>query len=145
VDAGVAALPGVWLHGVDAVRDHVDANLDRRRRAVPFVEAILEGELGSFFDWVRAQEVTPTLRALRDRFEAVRAEEVGRHLARFSKEDAERVESLTRSLVNKLLHTPTTRLKTMAGGGGDHGRLDAVRELFDLEASKGKGGEAGGA
>lgn len=146
VHPGVAAVAGVRLHGVDAVRDQVDANLDRRRRAVPDVEAILEVELRSFLDWVRVQEVTPTLCALRDRFEEVRAEEVGRHLARFSKEDAERVESLTRSLVNKLLHTPTTRLKTIGAGGGDDQRhLDAVRELFDLGAAKGKGGEAGGA
>ncbi len=146
VEPDVAALEGVFLHTVDAVRGHVDENLGRRRRAVPRVEAIVEEELESFLDWVRTLDVTPTLRALRERFEAVRAEEVGRHLGRFSKEDAERVDSLTRSLVNKLLHTPMTRLKALgAGTGQDLRRLDAVRELFDLEAAKGKRGEAGGA
>jgi glutamyl-tRNA reductase len=145
VEAGVAALDGVFLHTVDAVRGHVDENLCRRRRAVPRVEAIVEEELATFLDWVRSLEVTPTLRALRERFEEVRAAEVGRHLGRFSKEDAERVESLTRSLVNKLLHTPMTRLKALANGNGeDLRRLDAVRELFDLEA-KSEHEEAGGA
>jgi glutamyl-tRNA reductase len=145
VEADVAVLDGVFLHTVDAVRGHVDENLGRRRRAVPRVEAIVEEELVTFLDWVKSLEVTPTLRALRERFEAVRAEEVGRHLSRFSKEDAERVESLTRSLVNKLLHTPMTRLKAFGNGNGeDLRRLDAVRELFDLEA-KGKPKEAGGA
>jgi glutamyl-tRNA reductase len=141
----VAALDGVFLHTVDAVRGHVDENLGRRRRAVPRVEAIVEEELATFLDWVRSLEVTPTLRALRERFEAVRAEEVSRHLGRFSKEDAERVESLTRALVNKLLHTPMTRLKALANGNGeDLRRLDTVRELFDLEG-KGKRDGAGGA
>jgi glutamyl-tRNA reductase len=145
VEAEVAALDGVFLHTVDAVRGHVDENLGRRRRAVPRVEAIVEEELSTFLDWVRSLEVTPTLRALRERFEEVRAAEVGRHLGRFSKEDAERVESLTRSLVNKLLHTPMTRLKALANGNGeDLRRLDAVRELFDLEA-KNEHEEAGGA
>ena len=142
----MADLEGVFLHTVDAVRGHVDENLGRRRRAVPRVEAIVEEELLSYLDWVRTLEVTPTLRALCERFEAVRAEEVGRHLGRFSKEDAERVESLTRSLVNKLLHTPITRLKARGSGDGqDLRRLDAVRELFDLEAAKSGRGEAGGA
>ncbi len=146
VEPEVADLEGVFLHTVDAVRGHVDENLGRRRRAVPRVEAIVEEELSSFLDWVRTLEVTPTLRALRERFEAVRAEEVGRHLGRFSKEDAERVESLTRSLVNRLLHTPITRLKALGvEGGPDRRRLDAVREIFDLEAAKGGRGEAGGA
>ncbi|HEY7514247.1 MAG TPA: glutamyl-tRNA reductase [Vicinamibacteria bacterium] len=146
VEPAVADLEGVFLHTVDAVRGHVDENLGRRRRAVPRVEAIVEEELFSFLDWVRTLEVTPTLRALRERFEAVRAEEVGRHLGRFSKEDAERVESLTRSLVNRLLHTPITRLKALgAENGHDRRRLDAVREIFDLEAAKGGRGEAGGA
>jgi glutamyl-tRNA reductase len=146
VEPAVADLEGVFLHTVDAVRGHVDENLGRRRRAVPRVEAIVEEELSTYLEWVRTLEVTPTLRALRERFEAVRAEEVGRHLGRFSKEDAERVESLTRSLVNRLLHTPTTRLKALgADGGQDRRRLDAVREIFDLEAAKGGRGEAGGA
>ena len=123
----MADLEGVFLHTVDAVRGHVDENLARRRRAVPRVEAIVEEELLSYLDWVRTLEVMPTLRALCERFEAVRAEEVGRHLGRFSKEDAERVESLTRSLVNKLLHTPITRLKARGSGDGqDLRRLDAA-------------------
>ena len=146
VEPEVADLEGVFLHTVDAVRGHVDENLGRRRRAVPRVEAIVEEELSGYLDWVRTLEVTPTLRALCERFEAVRAEEVGRHLGRFSKEDAERVESLTRSLVNKLLHTPITRLKALGSGDGqDLRRLDAVREIFDLEAAKSGRGEAGGA
>ena len=146
VEPEVADLEGVFLHTVDAVRGHVDENLGRRRRAVPRVEAIVEEELLAYLDWVRNLEVTPTLRALCERFEAVRAEEVGRHLGRFSKEDAERVESLTRSLVNKLLHTPITRLKALGPGDGqDLRRLDAVREIFDLEAAKSGRGEAGGA
>jgi glutamyl-tRNA reductase len=147
VEPEVADLEGVFLHTVDAVRGHVDENLGRRRRAVPRVEAIVEEELLSFLDWVRTLEVTPTLRALRERFEAVRAEEVGRHLGRFSKEDAQRVESLTRSLVNRLLHTPTARLKALdVEAGQDRRRLDALREIFDLEAAaKGGRGEAGGA
>jgi glutamyl-tRNA reductase len=80
--------------------------------------------------------VVPTIRALRDHGERVRLEEVERALGRLrhlSDDDRAAVDALTRSLLNKLLHAPTARLRDAAGNGRGTGVLDTVRYLFELE------------
>mgnify|MGYP002336287870 CR=1 FL=1 len=49
-----------------------------------------------------------------------------------SPRDLTRVEAIARASVNRLLHEPTIRLRTM-GAGSSHGRLALLRELFGLE------------
>jgi glutamyl-tRNA reductase len=46
--------------------------------------------------------------------------------------DRERLDQLTRSMLNKLLHRPTVRLKELAAENGDAGHVAAVTELFGL-------------
>ena len=82
--------------------------------------------------------VVPTIRALRDHGERVRQDELERHLARLrhlSDDDRAAVEALTRSLLNKLLHAPTARLREAAGNGRGTGVLDTVRYLFELDSA----------
>jgi len=43
------------------------------------------------------------------------------------------VDQLTRALLNKLLHSPTARLREAAGNGRGTGVLDTVRYLFELD------------
>ena len=49
---------------------------------------------------------------------------------------AERIEHLSRTLVKKLLHEPTVRLRERAGTGDADEVADAVRELFGLAAPR---------
>jgi glutamyl-tRNA reductase len=138
VDAGAAALENVFLYPIDALRGLVDQSLARRQREVPRAEAIALAECERFLAWWRGLGATPVVRELREHFERVRAEELARSLRHFEPHEHERVERLTRALVNKLLHLPTTRLKSfdLASREGIS-RLDAVRELFALGAEDG--------
>ena len=56
-------------------------------------------------------EVAPTIKDLRDYFESIRAEEVGKNKNRFSSEDQEKLEIITKRIINKILHQPTVELK----------------------------------
>jgi glutamyl-tRNA reductase len=124
----------VFLYAIDALQTIVDQSLARRRREVPRVEEIVREECDRYFGWLRGLDATPVLRELREHFERVRVAEVRKSLRHFSKDEQDRVERLTRSLVNKLLHLPTTRLKTIEPGSPTGlTRLDTVRELFGLD------------
>ncbi len=123
----------VFLYPIDALRTIVDGNLARRQGEVPRVEAIVEEEVDRFFAWLNGLGAAPVVRALREQYERVRREEVSKSLRHFSAPEQERVERLTKALINKLLHRPTTLIKEIDLGteqGLD--RLDAVRELFGL-------------
>lgn len=136
VDPRVGAEPNVFLYNVDDLRQIVDDNLERRRAEIPRAEQIIEEGVEEFWSWHSSLAVVPTIRDLRDHGESVRRAEVERTLRRLAHlpaEDQEAIDAMTRSLLNKLLHTPTVRLREAAGNGRGTSILDAVRYLFELD------------
>ncbi len=134
VDPGVGALPGVTLVGLEQVRVAADHTLQADVMAA--AELLVEEEVAQFSAWLSAIEVTPVIRALRDRAEAVRVAEVerlGNRLAGLDDEQRSAVEALTQGIVNTLLHQPTIRLKERADDGRAQVVADALRDLFDLD------------
>jgi glutamyl-tRNA reductase len=135
IDPSVAELPGVELLDLDDVRAFVEAGLAERRREVGRVRAIVEDERDRFNDSINAREVAPTISALRDRAESLRIAELKRQRGRLEGLDPkqrEAVEAVTRSVLAKLLHDPTVRLKDAAGTPKGERLSDALRDLFDL-------------
>jgi glutamyl-tRNA reductase len=106
-----------------------------RKRALPAAERIIDEEVEYFWEWYAGRGVVDSVRALRDRMEELRVAELERALKRLGhldRADRERVEHLTKSLMNKFLHTPTLRLREAAGNGHGTQLADTLRQLFDL-------------
>jgi glutamyl-tRNA reductase len=79
--------------------------------------------------------VAPTIVSLQDHFETIRQAELDRvrgRLGQLSPEQEMAVEALSRGIVNKIMHTPISRLKTAAGGPEIETLVDAFRKLFNL-------------
>lgn len=136
VDPAVGKIDNIFLYDLDALQGIADQNRARRAREIPKVEAIVEEEVGAFFDWYDALHVVPILRALRDQFHEVGRAEVERQKG-LSREERESLQAYTRGLINKLLHEPTTRIKgidAMTGSGVR--KLVAIQELFELEIDR---------
>lgn len=140
VEPSVGDERNVFLYNVDDLRQIVDDNLGRRRAQLPAAEAIISRGVEEYWQWYAGLAVVPTIRALRDRGEAVRQAELDRalrQLAHLSPEDQAAIDALTRAVVNKVLHAPTARLRDAAGNGRGTGVLDAVRYLFELDRDGG--------
>jgi glutamyl-tRNA reductase len=100
------------------------------------VRRIVSEETGSFEATRRAASVAPTVVALR----AMATELVDAELARLDRklpglDDAQRheVARTIRRVVDKVLHTPTVRVKELAADPGGPTYADALRELFALD------------
>lgn len=133
--------PNVFLYNVDDLRQIVDDSLDRRRAQLPSAEEIIAEAVEDFWTWYASLAVVPTIRDLRSRTESVRQAETDRLLRRLSHlapEDQQAIDALTRALLNKLLHTPTVRLREAAGNGRGTAVLDTVRYLFQLDGAEGE-------
>jgi glutamyl-tRNA reductase len=128
-------LPGVTLLDIDGLQATVRRGISVRRGEAVAAEGIVEEEIQAFAGWLGQLEVTPTLRALRAQADAVvdrlLAENEGRWEA-LTDRDRERVETLARTALNRLLHEPTARVKALEGEQR-HARLQLLRELFGLE------------
>jgi glutamyl-tRNA reductase len=70
-------------------------------------------------------------------------ERLGGKLGDLTDEQRAQVEMITTSIVNKILHMPTVKMKEVAGSDECYLYVDAVRTLFDL--SRNGDAPAGGA
>jgi glutamyl-tRNA reductase len=141
IDPRIADLDGVFLYNVDDLSEVAKAAVDDRCREADKAAAIVMEETDHYFRRARAERITPTLVALRERLRTTLESELDRSLRgqRVSL-DAAHQEALRRALaaaVEKLLHAPTERLRAWAKDSecGDWHTdllLSAVDELFEL-------------
>jgi glutamyl-tRNA reductase len=137
VDTTAKQIPNVHLVDLDDLRGNLDDALAARQREVPAVEAIVEQAVEAFTSNVEALIVEPLISSLRQRAEAIRQEELARVLHDLGDVDDvtfNQIQHLSRSLVNKLLHEPTVRLRQRAGEAQTREYAAVVRDLFALEA-----------
>jgi glutamyl-tRNA reductase len=128
---------GVSLHDVDDVQSIVARNTSGREAEARRAETILDAEQAKFETWHSSLEVVPTVAALRERADEivrrVLAENEGRWET-LSEADRERLEKMARAIASRMLHEPTLRLKRAAGGDDAYLLVNALRELFALDA-----------
>jgi len=134
VEEAAGRLPNLFLHSIDSLETLIERNLRKRRAEVPRVEEIVHHELDRFADWYRSLEAEPLVARLQKKAEGIRRREMEQAMRRFPEEVHDDLDRFTRSLVRKILHNPSTRLRATTGGSqaGLH-RLDLARELFDLD------------
>ena len=138
VDPDVKQLPHVRCYDIDDLEMRLNGSLAERQQEVPQVETIIAAEAEAFMAWLKSLEITPVIADLHAKADAIRRAEIEktfRHLSHLDEFDRKRIEILTESLVNKLLHDPTLRLKAEAGNGHAAEYAAAVRHLFALGSS----------
>ena len=135
IDPECARIPGVTLVDIDGLKAQVKRNHLEREAEARRAEGIIEEEIHGFAGWLGTLEVMPTLAALRAHADAlvasVLAENAGRWEA-LGERDRARMEAMLRATVNRLLHDPTRRLRTL-DGDRRHAYLQVLRDLFGLE------------
>jgi len=136
VDLRVNELEGVFVHDMSSLESMVKKNFERRRREIPRVEAIVAQEVERHERWEKTLTVASTIRDLREQGEAIRKREIAGWQGKIPPAELERLDLITRAIINKLLHLPTTRIRRPREEGGDPiTLLAAVRELFGLDQS----------
>lgn len=136
VDPGAGQVFGVTLLDIDDLKAIGEQSLETRRGEVGRVREIITEELERFRVETLAREIAPTITALRARADDIRASEIEQAQARLAELDpaaAALVEQITNSVVNKLLHEPTMRLKEASGTDQGDIYADALVALFALD------------
>ena len=136
IDPACGQIDGVSLYDIDDLEAVVARNRNVRQAEARRAEGIVEQEIQQFATWLGSLEVLPTLSALRSWADEI-AEQVVRENAGkseiASERDLERVRALARTVVNRMLHEPTMRMKEWSDDRA-HARMALVRELFGLPA-----------
>ncbi len=140
VDPDCRNIENVFYNDIDSLNIIVEQNLLKRRNEIPKVEKIISEELNNFSDWLNSLQVSPIIKALRDKFETIRAEEVQNNINKFSSEDKEKLEIITKKIINKILHHPTVELKKFVNDNSTQDlnrmKLSVIQELFGINTIK---------
>ncbi|WP_039831284.1 glutamyl-tRNA reductase [Nocardiopsis valliformis] len=140
IDPGVRELPGVRLVDIEDLRQAVAAGAGHdtgRSSALPLVREIVDEEVNDFRAIRRANEVAPTVVALRAQARDVVESELSRLHGRLPDDLDERTREeigrAMRRVADKLLHRPTVRVKELAAAPDGEAYEAALRQLFDLD------------
>lgn len=102
IDPAIERLEFVELANMDLLSDVTDEAYKKREENIPHVKAIINKEFEEYQQWIREQRVVPTIKALTNKFDDIRQSEVERFKNQLTDDDMDKVEHLTRRIVNKI-------------------------------------------
>jgi len=149
VDPEVNKVDGIFVYDIDDLQQAVASHVADRKKEAEKADDIIDSEVERFQARLQTLDVVPTIVSLQDHLETIRQAEIDRvrgRLGQLSPEQELAVETLTRGIVNKIMHTPVTTLKSAAREAEATTVVDVVRRLFNLQEKKAakSGGDSGG-
>jgi glutamyl-tRNA reductase len=135
VDSQMNKLDGIFVYDIDDLQQAVAANTSDRRKEAERAEHIIDDEVDRFQARLQTRDVVPTIVSLQDHLENIRQAEIDRirgRLGALSPEQELAIETLTRGIVSKIMHTPISTLKTAARESEATPMIDVVRRIFNL-------------
>lgn len=134
IDPAAAELDDVYLYTIDDLDKVILEGQTSRAAAAIDANRILDDEISRYLSIQRAKQVSPLITALREHGETIR-DEVLRDARRQLKkgvDSSDVIEFATASLMKKLLHNPSVRLRK-AGEAAEEHIIEATRSLFDID------------
>src|SRR5438105_11222035 len=140
VDPAMNRLDGIFVYHIDDLQQAVSSHVADRKKEAERAEAIIAEEVDRFQARLQALDVVPTIVSLQDHLETIRQAEIDRvrgRLGSLSPEQELAVETLTKGIVNKVLHTPISALKSAAREAKQKDPeattiIELVRKIFNL-------------
>jgi glutamyl-tRNA reductase len=140
VDPEMNKLDGIFVYDIDDLQQVVASHISDRRVEADRAEAIVQLEVDKFLARLQTLDVVPTIVSLQEHLETVRQAEIDRvrgRLGTLTPEQEMAVEALSRGIINKIMHTPITTLKSVARESSESTTvIDLVRKLFNLRDTR---------
>lgn len=132
IEVEAARCHNVHLYNVDDMQDVVEQGLSKRQSAARLAEEIIDGEVTNFFRWRQAKNANSIIHNFRQQMGVLGNLETERALALLDNGHPPEavIRELSRRLVNKLIHQPTTKLREAAYDGRDD-LLELAIHLYD--------------
>ncbi len=136
IDPELNKLDGIFVYDIDDLQQVVSSHIADRKTEADRAEAIVQLEVDKFESRLQTLDVVPTIVSLQEHLETVRQAEIDRvrgRLGTLTPEQELAVEALSRGIINKIMHTPITTLKSAARESSEVTTVvDLVRKLFGL-------------
>jgi len=144
VDPAVNKVDGVFVYDIDDLQAVVASHISDRKKEAQRAEYIIEDEVRKFNSRLQTLEVVPTIVSLQEHLETIRQAEIDRVRGRLGSMTAEQeaaIEAATRGIINKIMHTPISTLKTAARDPESTTVIELVRRIFNLRDTRVEAGD----
>ncbi len=138
INKAVESVSGVLLHTIDDIQNKTSDALLKREQAIPQVKAIIEESILEFVKWSQELNVSPTINKLKEALEQIRKEEISKYFNKMNEGEAEMVEMVTKSMVQKIIKLPVLELKAACKRGEADTLIDVLSGIFNLEETEAK-------
>jgi glutamyl-tRNA reductase len=138
IESSVEEIPGALVYNLDDIREKTDEALERRRSSIPAVQSIIRDALHEFDDWSKEMVISPTIQKLKNTLEQIRREEIARFIKNAKPEEAQKLEEMSRSLMQKILKYPVLHLKAACKRGEADSLSELLSNLFNVEGQSEK-------
>jgi glutamyl-tRNA reductase len=135
VDAELNKLDRLFVYDIDDLQSVASSHLADRRREAERAEAIVAAEVERFSARLQVLDVVPTIVSFQEHLETIRQSEIDRVRGRLGPVTPKQelaLEALTRGIIKKIMHTPISELKNVAGQPEATTMLDAFCRMFNL-------------
>jgi len=136
IEPDVNDLENVYLYDIDDLHVVVSANMKEREKESENAMHLISQEVNKFNNWLGTLDAVPTIVEIRKRVENIGNQEMERTLKKIphlSEEDKKIIYQMKNSMINKILHKPTIKLKQKTQSEDGHVYLKAIRHLFHLD------------
>ena len=136
IEPEVNDLENVYLYDIDDLQVVVAANMKEREKEAENAMNLIRHEVTKFNIWIESLDAVPTIIEIRKKAEVIRKEEIKKTLKKIphlSENDRQIIEQMSGSMINKILHKPTVKLKQKIQSQEGHVYLKAIRHLFHLD------------
>ena len=133
IESEVGDVADAYLYSVDDISMAIEDNVKSRAEAAVQAESIIERAVEEYLKKMLSLNIVETLREFRNKAEKVREQELKRALKGLNQGASAEVilESLARTITNKLIHTPSVQMKKASAEGREE-LLQLVQELYEL-------------
>lgn len=133
IEEQVGELDDVFLYTVDHLHDIIQEGHNSRKQAAEQAEEIVERQVEEFMRWMRSLDAMGTIKAYRQEAMSVQAELLQKAQTALTNGQApdKVIQQLAHQLTNRLLHTPSSRIRE-AGAEGNQDLIKHAQHLFGL-------------
>jgi len=135
IEPTIGNLTDIFLFNLDDLARLVEGNLSARRQAIPEAEEIVKHELTQFESWLESRRLEPAIRSLRSALDNACQRELSHLREELSDEDFNRIESILRKVVNRMLHKSTNEIR-QSSTELERNFLSRLESFFQLDASE---------
>ena len=133
IEPEVAGLRDVYLYSIDDLQGIIDENISARQQEAEKAGELIGEFVSTYADQRKTRSAVDTLVRFRAHHQEIMSQELDKGLKRLDAgDDPQKVlTALANQLTNKLIHTPSIRLKD-AGRDGRDELMEAIEHLYDL-------------